>query len=94
MSQGILCLEMGTKQQLSSCLKEELRNKQACGERPLSNTALKREGDRALAPCLPWGGRSLPALLPLPGRSVKDMSFSSDHFCELQKYFLIAKKDC
>lgn len=37
------------------------------GERPLSNIALKRERDEAWAPHLPWGHRSLPALLPLPG---------------------------
>lgn len=45
MSQGILCLEMGTKQQLSSCLKEELRNKQAWRKAPLKHSTEERGGE-------------------------------------------------
>lgn len=73
---------------------------QAGMEKGPSHTQHWREGDGALAPRLPWGHRSLPALLLLPGRSVKDMSShqiftaSFRNIFQLLKNFPIAILSC
>lgn len=71
-------------------LLKELRNKQAWKKVPLKHRTEGRGGQN-LGPHLPWGHRSLPALLPLPGRTVRAMS-SRQIIMSCRNIFCLLKK--
>lgn len=91
LSQGILCSETGTEQQLSSCLKKELRNKQVWRKAPLKHST-EESGGWSLGPTSALGTQISACTPSVSREKCQRLVTLSDHYCELQKYFPIAKK--